>query len=251
MILFDIMFTCSHCLRNYQRKTYFDRHVIACQYLSKTKRERVLEIEESADTPSVRELYAIIMELAAKCNTLETKMAAINKWAHITKQKLNITDWLNTTYANAKDYDQWFATLNVTKADLAVLFETDYVNGVVAILKPQLSPTYEVRPVRAFTSKENTFYIYRQKWVLCDDETFKKLMYLFDKQFMREFITWQNEHKNKVNTDESFSEVYARNMKKIMGGNNTREQLYSRIKKELYLHLRSDPPNIMEYETIF
>jgi len=243
------MFTCSYCLRNYQRKTYFDRHVIACQYLAKSKRERVLEIEESADTPTVRDLYGIIMELAAKCNALETKMTAINKWAHITKQKLNITDWLNTTYANAKDYDQWFTTLNVSKADLAVLFESDYVNGVSALLKSQLSP--KDGSVRAFTSKENTFYIYRQKWVLCDDETFTKLMHVCDNQFMREFIIWQNENKNKVNTDESFSEVYARNMKKIMGGNATREQLYLRIKKELYLHLRSDPPNILEYETTF
>ena len=37
-------------------------------------------------------------------------------------------------------------------------------------------------------------------------------------------------------------------MKKVMGGTFTREQLYSRIKKELYIHIRCDPPNILEYE---
>lgn len=247
------MYSCGHCLRNYQRKTYFDRHVITCQFLAQTKRERALDSEELADTPSVRELYAIIMALAAKCNDLETKMMAMNKWANITKQKLNITDWLNTTQPTARDYEDWFKQLNVTKADLLVLFETDYVGGVVSVLQKQISVTDEKRPIRAFTTKENTFYIYRpvQKWLLCDQETFTKLMHLMDKYFMREFITWQNENKTKMVTDDSFTELYGKNMKKIMGGAFTREQLYSRIKKELYQYLRGDPPNIMEYETTF
>jgi hypothetical protein len=246
------MFCCSFCQRNYQRKLYFDRHVITCQFLSQSKREKVLEREELADTPSVRELYSIIQMLAAKCNDLETKMGAIQKWAHITKQKLNITDWLNTTYPTCDDYTDWFNTLKVDKAALEVLFETDYAEGVVRLLKKYLVLTDERRPLRAFIGKENTFYIYRsQKWLLCDEDTFTKLMYLFDKEFMREFIAWQTENKGKVKTDDSFSELYARNMKKVMGGSYSREQLYSRIKKELYKYARSDPPNIMEYETTF
>ena len=245
------MFCCTYCQRNYQRKTYFDRHVIACQFLSKSKKERVLESEELADTPSVRELYAIILELAAKCKDLETKMAAINKWAHITKQKLNITDWLNTTQPSARDYNDWFKMLVVKPADLAILFETDYAQGVVSFLKPNLKE--EERPIRAFTAKENTFYIYSstKKWHLCEQETFTKLMHFLDNQFMREFISWQNGNKNRMLMDDSFTDLYAKNMKKIMGGSYTREQLYSRIKKELYMHLRGDPPNIVEYETTF
>jgi hypothetical protein len=247
------MFCCLHCQRNYQRKIYFDRHVITCEFLSNSKKERALESEELADTPSVRELYSIILELAAKCKDLETKMAAMNKWAHITKQKLNITDWLNTTQPHALDYSEWFKTLNVVSDDLNGLFETDYVGGVVRLLKKQFTTEKEERPVRAFTGKENTFYIYRsgQKWTICDNETFTKLMYLLDKEFMREFIVWQTANKNRMATDDSFSEVYARNLKKVMGGNFTREQLYSRIKKEWYQHLRGDPPNIVEYDTTY
>jgi len=246
------MFCCNHCQRNYQRKLYFERHVITCQFLAKTKKERALETEELADTPSVRELYTIIQTLAAKCNELETKMVALSKWAHITKQKLNITDWLNTTYpAVTLDYQEWFVSLKVTSTDLCVLFETDYVGGVSAFLKKQVPNTNEARAIRAFTSKENTFYICQGKWELCNNETFTKLMYLLDKEFMREFIVWQTTNKSKMTTDDSFSDLYARNMKKIMGGNATREQLYSRIKKEWYLYLRSEPPNIMEYETTF
>lgn len=249
------MFACVHCQRQYQRKIYFDRHVITCEFLSKSKREHTLDLEELADTPSVRELYAIIMGLATKCKQLETKLDAISKWTRITKQKLNIIDWLNAQKPEEgmiEDYDQWFNTLQVETGHLQLLFDTDYVNGVVSFLKQRLpgDGNNNRRPLCAFTSKENVFYYYHQKWQTVDGETFNKLMYRLDKLFMGEFIKWQNANKHKIHSDD-FPEIYSNNMKKIMGGNNTREQLYNRIKKELYQYIRSDPPNIMEYEVTF
>jgi len=248
------MFKCIHCQRNYQRKIYFDRHTITCEFLSKSKREQTLELEELADTPSVRELYTIIMGLANKCKQLESKLDAISKWTNITKQKVNIIDWLNTNQNSAPipDYNTWFQQISVQPENLEHLFETDYVDGVLAILKERLPQTAE-RPLRAFTSKENVFYMYQQEgktWVQVDQETFNKLMYLLDKLFMGQFIAWQNANKHKITSDD-FPAIYSANMKKIMGGSNTREQLYSRIKKELYMYIRSDPPNIMEYEVTF
>jgi hypothetical protein len=248
------MLSCDHCQRTYQRKLYFDRHVIACQFLSQSKRERTLEREELADTPSVRELYSIILALAAKCEGLETKLTTIQKWAHITKQKLNITDWLKTTYPAVLPYADWFAALKVDAADLSLLFETDYVGGVLQVLKNQLALADARRPIRAFTTKENTFYIgtgVEGKWQLYDTALFTTLMHFLDKEFMREFIAWQNANKGRIRTDDSFADLYAKNMKKVMGGNFTREQLYARIKKELYAYMREDPPNIVEYETTF
>lgn len=247
-----MMFQCEYCHRTYQRKIFFDRHTIACQYLTKTKKERAVESEELADTPTIRELYSIILELSAKCNSLETKLTAISKWTNITKKKLNITDWLNTTYSSANDYNDWFQTIKVTKADLNALFDSDYVNGVIVALHRQLVIDNDDCPIRAFKGKENAFYIKQGKtWNMCDTETFTKLMYLLDKQFMNEFILWQTENKSRMSGEDSFSELYARNMKKIMGGNYMREQLYSRIKKEMFSLICRDPPNILEYNTTF
>jgi hypothetical protein len=245
------MFTCLHCQRHYQRKIYFDRHVITCEFLSKSKRENTIDLEELADTPTVRELYAIIMGLANKCKQLETKLDAISDWTRITKKKVNIIDWLNAQPKEKMDeYDHWFNTLQIAEKDLERLFASDYVNGVVSYLKERLPTEDMQRPLCAFTSKDNVFYCYRQKWQTVDTETFNKLMYRLDKLFMGEFIKWQNANKHKIHLD-GFQELYSNNMKKIMGGNNTREQLYTRIKKELYLYLRSDPPNIMEYEVTY
>ena len=96
------MHTCLYCQREYQRKIYFDRHVIACQFLSRTKKENEIEFEELSDTPNIRDLYKIIMELASKCGQLEEQMKEVTKWTNIKKQKLNIINWLNENREHRK-----------------------------------------------------------------------------------------------------------------------------------------------------
>lgn len=245
------MSDCPHCLRHYERKVYLDRHVGMCQMLTKTKRERKLEIQEQDDTPSVRDLYTAVLELTEKYSQLEKKFTDLSKYATIKKQKINIIDWLNTTYnSRATDYQTWFNAIQVQYEDLDILFKADYVGGVVAILQKLLPLEDETRPLRAFAGKENVFYVYRQhenRWETIESETFTKLMHLFDKQFMVAFVQWQNENKHRMHLDD-FSEIYAKNVKKIMGGNYTREQLYSRIKRELYQYMRAELPTMLEYE---
>lgn len=245
------MINCPHCLRTYQRKVYFDRHVGLCQMLSKTKHERLMEVEEQADTPTLRDLYAAVMSLTEKYSQMEIKFTELSKYASIKKQKLNIVDWLNTNFSSqATDYAEWFKRIRVQQEELDVLFKTDYVGGVIAILKQVLPLDDENRPVRAYTAKDGVFYIYQQAdncWNIADAETFQKLMFSIDKQFMSAFVQWQNENKHRMQQDD-FSDTYTQNARKIMGGNNTREQLYSRIKKELYTYLRTELPAMIEYE---
>ena len=241
-----------YCHRDYQRKVYFDRHVVACQFLSKSNKERDLELEELADTPSTRDLYKIVMELAAKCNQLETQLKEVTKWASIKKQKLNIIDWLNENNKGVSrtSFNDVLKAITITQDDLSILFETDYTGGVMHVLKRHLSNS-DSSPLCAFTSKENVFYVFMEKeWVLCNNECYTKLMHLLDKQFMGAFIQWQTENKHKGSSDD-FAMLYSKNMKKVMGGAFTRDQLYSRIKKELYTLIRSDPPNILEYEIAY
>ena len=245
------MIQCPHCERTYQRKVYFDRHIGVCQLLAKSKRERVLEIEEEEDTPSVRDLYLAVMEMTEKYSQLEKKMAELSKYVSTKKEKLNILDWLNANYnSRATDYKTWFNAIQVRDEDLAELFQTDYVGGVRAMLQRLLPLEDETRPLRAFVGKENTYYMYTEaenRWEIMDSETFTQLMYLFDKQFMRAFVQWQNENKHRMQL-EDFSEIYAKNVKKIMGGNNSREQLYLRIKREVYAYLRVALPTPIEFE---
>ena len=245
------MINCPHCQRTYKIKVYFDRHVGLCKMLSKTKHERLLEVEEQADTPTLRDLYAAVMSLTEKYSQLEEKFTELSKYASIKKQKLNIVDWLNENYGNqATDYSEWFKSIRIQQEELYVLFQTDYVGGVMAVLKQLLPIEDEKRPIRAFTTKDGVFYIYQQTencWEMIDADTFQKLMFSLDKKFMSAFVEWQNENKDRMQED-NFSDTYTKNARKIMGGHNTREQLYSRIKRELYTYLKAELPSMIEYE---
>ena len=251
------MYTCLHCHREFKRKIYFDKHAIACEFLSKSNKERELEIEELSDTPSTRDLYKIIMALAAKCNRMESQLNDIAKCTNIKKQKLDIINWLNENKKGNNNglsrmsFNDLLNTIVITQDDLNVLFKTDYTGGVLHVLKKYLNldnNINDISPLYAFTTKENVIYIFMEKeWILCNNEYYNKLMHLLDKKFMGVFIDWQNENKHKGSSDD-FALLYTNNMRKIMGGAFTREQLYSRIKREIYNYICSDPPNILEYE---
>ena len=231
---------CPHCQRSYQRKTFYDRHVAVCNILCKSKRDRALDAEEQSDMPTMHDLYKVVMEMTLKYNALEQKFKDMEKFVNIKKQKLDIVVWLNAKYstATAVDYMTWFNTITVKREHLDVLFQTDYVNGVVKALLDALHREDD-SPVRAFNEKPNLFYIFQNRekqWSIMDDECYLKLMYLLDKKFMIEFGKWTEENKDKLYLDD-FTLIYAKNVKKIMA---TREHLYSRIKRELYNKLRED-----------
>ena len=231
------MHHCPHCQRPYQRKVYFDRHVSLCEILSKSKRDRNLEMEECMDTPTMRDLYKVVMELACKYNKLEQKYIDMEKRSYMQTQQLlkkkTIIEWLSFNHATADDYMAWFNTITITRNHLEDLFKTDYVLGVVAAIREHLAEEKDNRPLRAFTEKNNAFYIFdkeQKQWTIMDDKCYIKLMYLLDKKFMSEFVKWQTENKDIMYSDD-FSLIYAKNVKKIM---TTRDLAYSRIKKELY-----------------
>ena len=233
------MHHCPHCQRSYQRKTFYDRHVAVCNMLCKSKKERVLDAEEQSDTPTVRDLYKVVMEMTLKYNTLEQKFKEMEKFVNAKKQKLDIVVWLNAKHLNTVDYSTWFNTITVKREHLEILFQTDYVNGVVKALLDALLREDDNVPVRAFSEKPNVFYIFQNKekqWSIMDDECYLKLMYLLDKKFMVEFGKWTEENKDKLYLDD-FKLIYAKNVRKIMA---TREHLYSRIKRELYKKLQED-----------
>jgi len=229
---------CPHCQRSYQRKIYYDRHVAVCEILCKSKKERVLEVEEQSDTPTMRDLYKVVMEMTLKYNALEKKFNEMEKFVNSKKQKLDVVVWLNAKYCKAIDYTTWFNSITVKREHLEVLFQTDYVNGVVKALQEALCrEDASVQPMRAFSEKNNMFYIFLEKqWSIMDDECYLKLMYLLDKKFMIEFGKWTEENKDKLYLDD-FTLIYAKNVNKIMA---TREHLYSRIKRELYKKMQED-----------
>ena len=72
-------YSCHYCDKKYTRKMYYDRHIICCQMIHLSKREKHIQLEEDYDTPSIRDLYLIIQELSNKCLTFEKKIKNLEK----------------------------------------------------------------------------------------------------------------------------------------------------------------------------
>ena len=153
------------------------------------------------------------------------------------------------------------------------MFKHDYIHGCIEIIKDLLSSTdLNKLPLKSFNQKENTLFIARLdtskcdeerndndknkesssdiKWEIMSDKIFIEFISKISKQLLTEFIKWQKENADKIYEDE-FSNKYAVNFQKILGGNNTQEYNNSRIKKELYKYLKTNLKNIIEYEFSF
>ena len=81
------MYCCKHCNRAYKRKVYFDRHVIACEIMSKPKKQRDVEAQELSDTPTVRQLYDVILEMGKKMVDMEKQIEELNTLSAISIER--------------------------------------------------------------------------------------------------------------------------------------------------------------------
>ena len=260
-----IPYKCALCNKEYKLKSSYTKHSLICEIMNKSQPER-LRVNDGDKLPTMSEMYTILLEVTAKYTQLEKKMEEMTKWTEIKKRKLNVIEWLNETYISTISFNQWCSSNIVFKRKhLEVMFNHDYIHGCIEIIKDLLSFTaLNKLPLKAFNQKENTLFVAVMdttnreggkkngeiKWEIMTEKMFIDFINIISKQTLTEFLKWQKENVNKMYEDE-FSTKYAVNLQKILGGNYTQEYNNSRIKKELYKHLRMNLKNIIEYEFSF
>jgi len=202
------------------------------------------EDEELSDTPTVRVLYEIILEMHANMTKMEAKLEEYEKWIVSKKRKINIIDWLNEKYKNYSSvYSEWIEQITIDRHHLEMVFDNDYVSGVGLILESLLCNNSDNLPIKCFDQKENKFYIFdkdKQKWEEMLPELFGKLMIILYNKVVDQFILWRNENEEKFYADDNYGVKYAENLKKVMGGNgNISFDIISlRIRKDLFKYLK-------------
>ena len=272
-------YKCVLCKKEYKLKSNYTKHTLFCETINKTQHERIRE-NDTDKMPTMREMYSILLEVTAKYSQLEKKMEEMTKWTEIKKRKLNVIEWLNETNLSTISFNEWSSSnILITRKHLDIMFKHDYIHGCIEIIKDLLSSTdLNKLPLKSFNQKENTLFIATLvtsnceeegndndndndndknkesssdiKWEIMSDKMFIEFISKISKQLLTEFIKWQKENTDKIYEDE-FSNKYAVNFQKILGGNNTQEYNNSRIKKELYKYLKTNLKNIIEYEFSF
>lgn len=247
---------CKYCGRDYKSKNYYNRHVLVCEILSKTDKERAQEEEEHADTPNLRKMYELLLEMTLKYSKMEKKLEELSKWTETKKSKIHVIDWLNINYKSATKFIDFSNNLKLNYSHLELIFNSNFVPGIISIFQqfiPLTTGNEAILPIRAFDKKDNTLFIYTddEVWKEMTGQQFEKMVGIISKEIIREFGKWQNENLERIKKDEKFAITYAKNTQKVMGSQYTYEQSYAKIKRGLYKYLKMNLRNIVQYEFSF
>ena len=121
-------YQCCICEKNYIRKSSLERHQILCEFLTKTKREKDILLEEEKDMPTYIELVGIVKELSIKYIGLQEKIENMEKWVDKKKKKINVIDWLTNNRIPPISFKEWIDGLSVLENDIEYLMQNNIFN---------------------------------------------------------------------------------------------------------------------------
>lgn len=247
-------YTCNFCNHSFTRKTFYETHLTICEQLDGYRQIKPeTREEENKVMPTQQEMYVLIQNLIRKTTSMEEELHKLRKYAEITKQQINILDWLQENAKPETDLITTIKQYTVTEKELKVIFDNDYIFGMTSILENIFSTDINTsHSLRAFTQKPHTFYMYQDnEWRIMDETDLSYILMILSQKTLRLFFQWKEKHNKEIEEDEDFYTEYILNHRKVMGSNKPKEQNYHTIKSKLYNYLKVSIKDIVKYEFAF
>ena len=245
-------YECCHCSKHYKIKKAYDKHILLCSVMSKTTKERKEENEQYENIPTMKEMYEMIQMLIIKNENLEKQVNKMSKWIN-NKKRVNVIEWLNENNIPTHDFEQWVDTIEITNQHMEFVVEHGFIEGVNLTVREIVNKDLETIPIKAFEQKEGLLYVYNGvelKWETINQGQFDKLFIRITKGLLGQFKKWQDENRHRL-YQTGFTEKYIENVKKITGGDLSREQQNHKLKQAFYNALKINIKNIIQYEFVF
>ena len=220
-----------------------------------------INIDSLKKDMNIHNLFAMVIMLYNKYEKLESEYSELKKYVAISKNKINILDYLNEHFkcdymnmtSGGNNITKFMDELVITQEQLDKIFKYDYVDGIFNIICEyitKLNVKNILIPIKCFNTKENVLYIFDgQLWLIMDDVYLRKFIKSFDKKILTMFVEWKKSAEKTIDT-EIFGEIYIQNMKKVIGGNYEKKSPLAMIKNRLYKHLKVDLQNIVHYDFV-
>ena len=278
------IFTCYFFQKNYVRKSAYNNHLLNCKLARfndfQSASDRGISSDNTNDTSShnsdIKEsdnilkkdinnnnLFSMIIMLNNKYEKLESQYNELKKYVNITKNKINILEYLNENFKqeylniglglSGNNINKFLDELIIDIDMLNKIFKFDYVDGILNILieyieKARINDL--LIPIKCFNNKENILYIFDgEKWIVMDDIYLRKFIKSFDKKLLVQFLQWKIDAEKTIDS-ETFGQVYINNMKKVIGGNFEKKNKELMIKNKLYKYLKVDLKSIVQYKFV-
>jgi len=282
-------FICVYCNKIYVRKASYNNHLVKCKLCrfasdcgnnnfvnSNSKHfnyetlandsinigyvnndnSSVINIDLLKKDLNIHNLFAMVIMLYNKYEKLESEYNELKKYVAITKNKINILDYLNENFKQeytsngGNNITKFMDELVIGEDQLQKIFKYDYVDGIFNIICDYINVKGSLFPIKCFNTKENVLYIFDgQLWLVMDDVYLRKFIKSFDKKILTKFVEWKKVAEKTIDP-EIFGEIYIQNMKKVIGGNYEKKNPAQMIKNKLYKHLKIDLQSIVRYDFV-
>jgi hypothetical protein len=271
-------FICTYCKKIYIRKTSYNNHLIKCKLCRfssncgktetesefvksefvkpESESESVVTMDSLKKDLTIHNLFAMVIMLYNKYEKLESEYNELKKYVNVTKNKINILDYLNENFkhdfmnmdAGGTNITKFMDEIVIGEDQLQKIFKYDYVDGIFNIICDYINVKGSLVPIKCFNTKENVLYIFDgELWLIMDDNYLRKFIKSFDKKILTKFVEWKKIAEKTIDP-EIFGEIYIQNMKKVIGGNYEKKNPASMIKNRLYKHLKVDLKSIVSYD---
>jgi len=254
---------CAFCKKQFHQKFNYDRHVLCCEFVSKSSKEREHDIDISQQIPSTKDMYQLMQHMMLRITKLEDENTKLKR---VKKGKINVIDWLNDKGKNKPPsviLSDWIRTTILTsvKDHLDIVFKHDLLTGLIALFDKCISQVdMSELPICSFDTNLSVIYVYKKQtgdepisnepmWMKITNVDLDKYLRRISNQFSYDFKThWYDVHKHEVDTTEEYSEMYINYYKQILGGKMSDETMFNKLRQHISSVVKRNLKSVTEYD---
>lgn len=242
-------YTCPLCKKGYTRKSSLEKHVILCEFRSKSKLELQVAVEEASDKPTYDQLVKIVQELSIKYVKMEEKMTEMQQYIDRKKKKVDVISWLNSHVKPTTGFLEWVGSIvTVEQSHFLHLLrpETTIFDSLHEVFTFNLDKRDFVCPIKCFAQKNGVFYICEPEqengfvWVELELKDFVLLLKQIQRKMIGELSEWRKENRQLFAENDRVADQFNKAVIKLMNITFTQDANMSRIKNGLYHYLKVD-----------
>jgi len=251
------LYSCALCKKPYTRKGSLDKHIILCEFKSKSKLELQVAVEEASDNPTYDQLVQIVQELSIKYVKMEEKMTEMQQYIDRKKKKVDIIGWLNTHVKPTTGFLEWVNSIvTVEPSHFMHLLrpETTIFECLFEVFAYNLDKRDFICPLTCFAQKNGVFYICEPlddqsicasvsnicSWRELQLEDFVLLLKHVQKKLIGELSDWRKENQKLFYDNDKIADQFNKAVIKLMNITFTQDANMSKIKNSLYHYLKVD-----------
>jgi hypothetical protein len=233
------MHKCS-CGKTYQRLKTFQEHRALCEMIRLNRSD----LQDTLDTPSMREMWLAMQELINKNKRLEKRVDELSSWVRKRKNKLSVTEWLDNNITPKICFNTFTKNIIIDDSDLTVMFDNNFIESIsLIILKRVEEKEREEMPLQSFNQKSGKLFVYlNNKWKNLEIKELCKIIDELHNKIKNRF----SEYRKTINMGDM--ETFYQKIMKIMGRPDNFEDACKKINLKLCNSIKFDLKNIVEYE---